>query len=156
MATTVSVELGYEFEVKASAKDVFDLLSDVPLSASHYPKVDKLVDLGQGSYRWEMEKIGVGSFFLQTVYTSHYIPNRAKGTVTWAPVKDGGNAEVSGSWVITDNKESTKVELRVQAELSLPVPAMMKMLVQPMVESEFETMTEKYIDNLVKRFGGEA
>lgn len=156
MTTTVSVELGYAFEVKASAKDVFDVLSNVPLSASHYPKVDKLVDLGKGSYRWEMEKIGVGSYFLQTIYTSNYVPNRAKGTVEWTPVQDGGNADVSGSWVITDNKKSTKIELRVEAELSLPVPPMMKMLVQPLVTSEFETLTEKYIDNLVKRFGGEA
>jgi ribosome-associated toxin RatA of RatAB toxin-antitoxin module len=103
-----------------------------------------------------MEKIGVGSFFLQTIYTSHYVSNRAKGTVAWTPVQDGGNANVSGSWTIADNKKSTKIELRIEAELSLPVPAMMKALVQPMVTSEFETLTEKYIDNLVKRFGGEA
>ena len=35
------------------------LLADVPTSASFYPQVDKLVDLGGGSYRWEMEKIGL-------------------------------------------------------------------------------------------------
>ena len=46
MAITVTVELGYEFDVKASAKEVFDVLADVPLSASHYPKVEQLIDLG--------------------------------------------------------------------------------------------------------------
>ena len=31
----------------------------------------------------------------------------------------------------------------------------MKMVIAPVVESEFEKMVEKYIDNLTKRFGGE-
>ena len=58
MAITVDIDLGYEFAVKASASDVFDVLSDVPTSVSHFPKVDKLTDLGDCVYQWEMEKVG--------------------------------------------------------------------------------------------------
>jgi hypothetical protein len=32
----------------------------------------------------------------------------------------------------------------------------MKMVVAPVVQGEFEGLVEKYIDNLIKRFGGEA
>ncbi len=156
MAVTVNVELGYEFDVKASAKEVFDVLSDVPTSASFYPKVDKLVDLGDGAYRWEMEKIGVASVNLQTIYASKYVANKAKGTVVWTPVKGEGNALVSGSWKITDNKKSTKLVLTIEGAVTLPLPGLMKMVVAPVVEAEFEKMTEQYIDNLTKRFGGEA
>lgn len=155
MAVTVNVELGYEFDVKASAKEVFDVLSDVPTSASFYPKVDKLVDLGDGAYRWEMEKIGVASVNLQTIYASRYVANKAKGTVVWTPVKGEGNALVSGSWKITDNKKSTKLVLTIEGAVTLPLPGLMKMVVTPVVEAEFEKMTEQYIDNLTKRFGGE-
>ena len=35
------------------------------------------------------------------------------------------------------------------------VPALMKMLVQPVVESEFEKLVDKYVTNLIKQFGGE-
>ena len=156
MAVTVKVELGYEFEVKASAKDVFDVLSDVPTSASFYPKVDKLVDLGDGAYRWEMEKIGLAQVNLQTVYASKYVSNKAKGTVVWTPVKGEGNALVSGSWKITDNKKSTKLVLTIEGELTIPLPGLMKMIIAPVVEAEFEKLTEQYIANLTKRFGGEA
>ena len=48
MTVNVTIDLGYEFDVKASAKDVFAVLSDVPTSASHFPKVHQLVDLGDG------------------------------------------------------------------------------------------------------------
>src|SRR3990167_1794373 len=130
MSVTVSIELGFEFDVKAPAKEVFAVLADVPESASHYPKVEQLVDLGDGAYRWEMEKIGVGAIHLQTVYASKYVANKAKGTVVWTPVKGEGNALVSGSWKIKEKKKSTNVVLQVQAELSLPLPALMKMVVE--------------------------
>lgn len=155
MSLTIPVELGYEFDVKASAKEVYGVLADVPTSASFYPKVDKLVDLGHGAYRWEMEKIGLAHIHLQTVYASKYVGNAAKGTVVWTPVPDQGNALVSGNWKITARKKSTHVVLKVSAELSVPLPALMKVVVEPLVEAEFEKLTEQYIDNLIQRFGGE-
>ena len=156
MSTTVTVEIGYAFDVKASAKDVFAVLSDVPVSASHYPQVDKLVDLGGGVHRWEMQKFGAGQFTLQAVYASKYVSNKAKGTVVWTPVKGEGNAQVSDNWKITSNKTSTNVVLQVQVSVDLPIPPVMKMVAQPLLEAEFERLTEIYIDNLIKRFGGEA
>jgi carbon monoxide dehydrogenase subunit G len=156
MAITVNINLGYEFDVKAKASEVFEVLSDVPTSASHFPKVDKLTDLGDGVYRWEMEKIGIASISLQTIYASKYKSNKAKGTVSWTPVKGEGNALVSGSWAITDNKKSTNIVLELQGELTLPLPGLMKMVAGPVAEAEFEKMVEQYIENLTKRFGGEA
>lgn len=156
MTITVSIDLGYEFEVKAPFAEVFDVLSNVPDSASHFPKVDQLIDLGDGAYRWEMAKIGVASIHLQTIYASKYVANRAKGTVVWTPVQGQGNALVSGSWKIKDHKKSTHITLQVQGELTLALPGLMKVVVAPVVESEFEKMTEQYIANLAARFGGEA
>lgn len=155
MTVNVSIELGYEFAVKAPASEVFEVLSDVPLSASHFPKVDQLVDLGAGGYRWEMEKIGVAQIKLQTIYACKYTSSKAKGTVVWTPIKGEGNALVSGSWKITDKKKSTHLVLTINGDLTIPLPGLMKMVVAPIVEGEFEKIVEKYIDNLTKRFGGE-
>lgn len=156
MTVNVHIDLGYEFSVKAAAGTVFDLLSDVPASASHFPKVDKLVDLGNNTYRWEMEKIGLAQVNLQTVYASKYTSNKTKGTVVWTPVKAEGNALVSGNWKITDKKKATHLVLKIEGDLTLPLPGLMKMVIAPVVEAEFEKMVEKYIDNLTKHFGGEA
>lgn len=155
MSIDVSIDLGYEFDVKAPAKDVFDVLSDVPTSVSHFPKVDKLVDLGDGVYRWEMEKVGTAQVNIQTIYASKYVSNRAKGTVVWTPVKGEGNALVGGSWNITDNKKSTHVVLKIDGQVTVALPSLMKMVVAPVVEGEFEKLVDKYIANLIKRFGGE-
>jgi carbon monoxide dehydrogenase subunit G len=155
MTVTVNIDLGYEFTVKAAFKDVFDVLSDVPTSVGFFPKVHQLVDLGGGVYRWEMEKVGTAQINIQTVYACKYVSDRKKGTVVWTPVKGEGNALVGGSWKISEAKPGTAVALKIAGEVNVPLPGLMKMVVAPVVEGEFEKLVEKYIDNLVKRFGGE-
>ncbi len=155
MTVSVAIDLGYEFTVKASFKEVFDLVSDVPTSASHFPKVDKLTDLGGGVYRWEMKKVGTAQVNIQTVYASKYVSDRKKGSVIWTPVKGVGNAQVSGSWKLTDQKTSTNCVLKITGTVETPLPGLMKMVVVPVVQGEFEKLVEKYVDNLIKRFGGE-
>lgn len=155
MAITVPISMGYELEVKAPAAEVFQVLSDVPTSVSFFPKVDKLTDLGDGVYQWEMEKVGTAQVNIQTVYASKYSSSKAKGTVTWKPVPGIGNALVGGSWKIADKKKSTHIELKIDGQINVPLPGLMKMVVAPVVEGEFEKLVEKYLANLAKRFGGE-
>ena len=131
------------------------MLSNVPESVSHFPKVEQLTDLGGGVYQWEMEKVGTAQVNIQTVYASKYVSDQARGTVKWTPVKGIGNAQVGGSWKIVDNKKSTGLTLAIQGEIEVPLPGLMKMVVAPVVEGEFEKLVEKYIANLIKRFGGE-
>lgn len=156
MAITVNIELEYSFNVKANAAEAFALLADLPACAVHYPKVDQLVDLGGGAYRWEMEKIGVGSANIQTIYASKYVSDKAKGTVVWTPVKEEGNALVSGNWKITAGKKSTHLRMQVEGTLTVPLPSLMKMVVGPVVKAAFEKLTDDYIANLTKQLGGAA
>ena len=156
MTVTVDIDLGYEFIVKAAFKDVFDVLGNVPVSASFFPKVDRLVDLGKSAYRWELARLGVAGASLQAVYASQYTNDRAKGSVVWVPVKGQGNALISGSWKVTRGKKSTALEFKVWGSVDVPVPGLMTMVVAPVVRNEFETLVEKYIDNLINHFGGEA
>ena len=156
MSFNVTIDLGYTFNVKAGVSEVFDVLSDVPTSASYFPQVDRLVDLGTNTYRWEMAKIGIAQINLQTIYASKYISDRDKGSVAWTPVKDGGNAQVSGHWKISEHQGATHVILKVKGELEIPLPSLMRLIVAPLVESAFEKLTDQYIDNLIQRFGGEA
>jgi hypothetical protein len=93
---------------------------------------------------------------IQTVYASKYVSDRKKGTVVWTPVPGVGNALVGGSWKISDQKKSTALQFKVSGTVNVALPGLMKMVVVPVVQGEFEKLVEKYIDNLIKRFGGEA
>jgi uncharacterized phage protein gp47/JayE len=103
-----------------------------------------------------MAKVGTAQVNIQTVYASKYVSDRKKGSVVWTPVKGEGNALVGGSWKIADLGKTTGLELKIKGTVEVPLPGLMKMVVVPVVKGEFEKLVEKYIDNLIKRFGGEA
>ncbi len=155
MTVSVDIDLGYEFSVKAPFAEVFAVLADVPESVGHFPMVDKLVDLGRGVYRWEMRRVGTPQVGIQSVYACKYVSDSKKGTVVWTPVKGVGNAQVSGSWTITRKKGRTQLVLRTQGTVDVAMPSMMRLVVVPVVEGEFEKLVEAYIDNLIETFGGE-
>ena len=153
MAITIAIEISRDFDLAGSIDEVFDLLADVPRSASHFPKIDKLVDLGDNAYRWEMEKIGVDKHALQTVYACQYFSDRDKGRIWWEPVKGEGNGVVTGRWQLEpDGDGNTRVSFHTQAELSLPLPGLLKLAISPVVKHEFNSMVDTYTRNLQKAF----
>lgn len=153
MAITVSIELNREIDIPGSYDEVFDLLADVPRSASYFPKVDELVDLGDNVYRWEMAKIGVDKYTIQTVYASKYKADRDSGKITWEPVKGEGNGVVKGSWQLKKKDENTtQAEFHTEAELTVPLPGLLKMAVSPVIKREFNGLVDTYMANLKKAF----
>ena len=58
MAVNVNVSISKSFEVACSAKKAFDQLVDVASTTKLFPKLDKIVQLGNDVWRWEMAKIG--------------------------------------------------------------------------------------------------
>lgn len=154
MSVTVPFEVHHEFEVKAGLAEVFELLADVPASASHFPKVEKLVPLGGNAFRWELQKVGTAQVHIQTIYGATYVADRRKHRISWTPVPGVGNAQISGSWVLSDKKPGTHVVLQVQGEITVALPALMRMVVVPVVSGENEKLIRTYIANLTAQFGG--
>jgi carbon monoxide dehydrogenase subunit G len=155
LAVHVPFDLQYEFEVRAPLAEVFGVLADVPVSASHFPKLHRLVDLGGNAFRWELERVGTEQIHLQTVYASKYRADRRSGTVVWTPVDGVGNARVGGSWAIRASGAGTRLVLKLDGEVVVPLPALLAPVVRPLILGENEKLVEKYIDNLIRRFGGE-
>jgi len=152
MPFTVENEVKRKFEVACPADTVFEVLSDVPESASHFPKTT-LHDMGDGKYRWEFDKIGVGKYSLQTIYACKYVSDEDKGTVKWTPVKGEGNAQVRGQWTIKELKDgNTRITLNTKAVLEIPLAKLLKPALAPIVIREFDGLIDKYIDNLVETF----
>ncbi|MBE02558.1 SRPBCC family protein [Marinobacter lutaoensis] len=153
MAITVSIELNRDIELPAGYDEVFELLADVPRSASHFPKVDKLTDLGDNCYRWEMEKVGVDKHAIQSVYACRYVANKDAGRITWEPIPGEGNGVVRGSWTLTAKGDAvTAVRFQTSAELTVPLPSLLKLAISPVIKHEFNSLVDTYMSNLKKAF----
>jgi hypothetical protein len=44
---------------------------------------------------------------------------------------------------------------RARGTIGVAMPTLMRAIVVPVVEAEFEKLVEEYIDNLIETFGGE-
>ncbi|HNR30209.1 MAG TPA: SRPBCC family protein [Candidatus Hydrogenedentes bacterium] len=157
MAFLVDFEIERTFEAACPRDRVFDVLADVPRSVSHFPKVDQLVEIGEGKYRWEMEKIGLDRYHIQTIYACKYVSDREKGTVKWTPVKGEGNAEVSGKWTLKAlDEKNTRITLQTKGAMTVPLPSLVKLVLAPIVRAEFTRLVDQYLKNLVVTFEKEA
>jgi carbon monoxide dehydrogenase subunit G len=153
VAITIAIDLNRDIEIPGGYDAVFDLLADVPKSASYFPKLDKLEDLGNNTYRWEMEKIGVDKYTIQSIYACKYNADKENGKITWEPVKGEGNGVVRGSWTLQrKGDKATRAVFTTNAELTLSLPSLLKLAVSPVVKHEFNGLVDTYMTNLKKAF----
>jgi len=148
MAVKVSINVERSFVVSADIDTVFALLSDVPASAAHFPKVQALSELADKVYLWEMKKVNLGVHSVQTAYACEYTSDNDAYTIIWTPIKGEGNALVSGQWSLTEEPSGTHISFTTKADLNLPFPGLLKMAIAPAVKFEFTGMVDTYIRNL--------
>lgn len=148
MTIKVSIDLDREFTVNADIDAVFALLSDVEGSAGYFPKVESLEDLGDNTFRWTMEKVGLGDHAIQSIYACNYVSDESAGTVKWTPIKGEGNGVVAGGWTFTSVDGGTQVAFETKADLTLPLPGLLKLAISPVVKHEFASMVDTYMERI--------
>lgn len=153
MTVKVTIDVKRKFNANADINTVFALLSDVPASVSHFPNVQELIDLGDNTFRWEMEEVSSGGYSVKTIYASQYAVDSEAKTIVWTPIKGEGNGVVSGKWDLTESDSGTQVSFSTKAELTLPFPRLLKVVTSPIVKSEFTGMVDTYMSNLKKLWG---
>jgi len=150
----VPIESKKRFHTAAPIDTVFGVLSDVPRSVSHYPDVQALVDLGGGSYRWELRELGAAGIRHQVSYGCHYVSDAEAGTVVWTPLDGVGNGRISGRWRLTADEAGTWVDFHNTGTLTIPIPRLMRSVGVPFVQSAFGKQIETYLANLNRTFEG--
>ncbi|GAA3974485.1 hypothetical protein [Allohahella marinimesophila] len=157
MAVSITTEIKRNFVIEAPLDNVFEVLADVPTSASYFPKLEQLTDLGDNCYRWALKRIGVDKHSLQTVYACRYISDRAAGTVRWEPIEEPAsgddNSIVKGQWTLeaerdVQGNEVTRCHFSNTGTVTLPLPGIMKLAASPLVKHEFNTLIDDYTENL--------
>lgn len=148
MTVKITVDLNRKFTADADIDSIFSLLSDIPASAEHFPNVHALTALADNAFRWEMEEVSSGGYSVQTSYACQYTFDSDAKTIEWTPIKGEGNSIVSGKLELTELATGTHILLTTTAELTLPFPRLLKIVISSMVKLEFNGMIDTYVRNL--------
>ncbi|HHE07416.1 MAG TPA: SRPBCC family protein [Chlorobaculum parvum] len=153
MPFTVTIDVSKQFEISASPGKVFELLADVPRSASYFPDVETLEPLGGNAFRWIMEKIAISDHTLQQIiYACVYHSDYASLSVDWMPVEGEGNARVEGRWWLEPAVTGTNVQLYTKGSLEVDFPGFLQFFLSPLIELVFVQKIDRYISNLQAAF----
>ncbi len=143
----VTVKIRRTLRVNWSPEQAFEMVADVPRSASHFPGLERLEDKGDGIYRWHLASFKVGKFTFPVSYAARYIPDPDAGTVTWSTDAGSKNTRADGQWVVTPDGDGTRLEFQNRLVVVLPVPRMIARMANKIARD----MTEKQIGAYLKR-----
>lgn len=149
MAFDVKINIKKKFSVSKNIDSVYNLLSDVPASTSHFPDLDQLIEEQANTYRWEMKKMGLGAISFQTIYACKYISDSDAKSIKWTTQKTADqNAIVSGEWILEETGNGCDITLLTDALMTIPLPSLAGIGIKPVVKVEFENLINLYIKNL--------
>ncbi len=151
----IDIGIEHAFIVPVNRSSTWAFLIDTPKTVGHYPKLDKLVELGNNCWQWELQELGGKGFSHQIVYAVEYHFDEAAGSIIWEPIADRGNSVIRGAFQLTDHAEGTHVVLSTSGQLDVPVPGLLKAMAKPYVKGEFTSQIETFAANLRKAIGNE-
>jgi len=128
----------------------FRLLSDIPFTATCFPKVEELIDLGNNTYQWDLEPQGPPPYSVQTIYACRYRYN-TPDKISWEPIPEIGNAFFGGSWTLSPLHNRCKAQFILNGEMDFPIPEFAEIMAKPLIRSLFNTLLNDFLDALQQR-----
>ncbi|MEE2750277.1 MAG: SRPBCC family protein [Myxococcota bacterium] len=150
----IEVPIRRTLEVGWSPQDAFELVADVPRSASHFPGLKKLEDLGDGVFRWHLSSFKVGRFDFPVQYAARYVSDASAQTVTWSTMGSMDNTRSDGEWLVVPHGNGSRLEFTNRLIVSLPVPRLMMRAARRMAREMTERQLGSYLDRMARKMDG--
>jgi len=151
----VEVNIRRTLKVSWPPDRAFELVADVPRSASHFPGLEKLEDLGDGVYRWHLSSFKVGKIKFPVSYSARYVSNPDNSTVTWSTQAGSKNTRADGEWQVHPDGEGTRLEFRNRLVVVLPVPRLMMRMANKVARDMTEKQIGAYLGRISRAMEGQ-
>jgi len=161
VAFNVQIDVDKTLIFKAPADVVFAQLANVPDTAGLFPKLASIEQLEEKTYQWKIKEIGQGGYSFSAIYSNLYKMDETGGVISWVSVESDAtkaskeNTTIDGSWVIKESDGVSSVRFQSKIVVQLPFSKMVKMIVKPFVQLEFDRLVERYLDNIQNHFVSE-
>ncbi len=150
----VQVDLRYTLRVGWDADQALALVADVPKSASHFPGLERLDELGDGVYRWNMKTFQVSKFRHQVCYAAKYVSEPSARTVVWTTVGSDNNTVANGQWRVVPEGSGARLDFENRLTVMLPVPRLAARVVKNLVPKMTDRETRIYLERIAATMDG--
>ncbi len=119
-----------------------------------FPKLAKLIPIGEQTYLWELEPIGFKPAGISHVvrYATKFSVDLDGGVVEWSPIADEGNSLIRGRWVTVDGGDHIDIKLSISGTIGgIRAPLPFRLAVPPFVRSVFADLVEGFLANLAEK-----
>jgi carbon monoxide dehydrogenase subunit G len=154
MAIDIKADFQRTFEVSQTPAEAYVLLSNVPASVAHFPKLQSLTARDDNIYEWLLEGETVRSKSFAAEYACQYHCDPDKKTVVWSAIPGFGNSKVTGHWKLTSKGTGTQVDFQNSFHMILDVPRLFKAIAVPIIKRLNGQLIEKYMKNISKTLNG--
>lgn len=148
MALTLEIPYKKELTSSRSVAELSPLLKDPKdLIEKNFTGLESLTPLSNSTYTWTFQNLSYGGFDLKIRFNTQFIsgPN----TFEIKPVDITGH-RLSSLWKITQQGKGALIHFNMKIILELPVPTLMKGMVQPLAEKELTKLLDQFTENIGK------
>ena len=150
----VAVSIRHTLSVGWDADQALELVADVPKSAAHFPGLERLDDLGDGVYRWNMKPFQVSKFRHQVCYSAKYVSDPTSRTVVWTTVGQDNNTIANGKWTVVPEGTGARLEFENRLIVRLPIPRLASRVVKGIVPKMTDKETRIYLERISATMDG--
>lgn len=154
MATIIPVKIDRYFDVAASPEEMFELITNVRRSASHFPDIQELVQLDDQTWRWEMQPVSYAGVAMQPKYVLRYSWDADRLHMRWDPVpQDDHFVVVEGHWQLQPRGTGTNAYFLLDMQFDLPVPQMIAGMAKQLLTAELGKGVDQYVAAMTRTLG---
>ena len=129
--------------------ELIEILSDMPATLSHFPKLQPITELAENRYRWDLDAIGAAGVEHEVSFATDFETDVDAGEIRFTAVQGEGNATISGVFRAEENGDSTQLVLEVGGTLrDIKVPMLLRGPAKPFIKGMFEKLVDRFVERV--------
>ncbi len=143
-----SVDLKRDAKIRGNVTELFAMLSDLPATMSHFPKLRSFTDQGQGEWLWDIEPIHIAGMTYELQVVTRFDIDPDKRVVTLMPVTNKGNAQIGGHFCALQKGDHASLHLDIAGSIEVDVPLLLRAAAKPFIRGYFARLVDRFIERI--------
>lgn len=152
MAFNVAITCHSSFLSPYPLEKTMALLADYENSiGTNFKGLETFKSLGADVYEWVFKKLSYGGYDLQIRFKTK-LEQQGADLIQIIPIATDSKASLSGYWKMAPNSQGTQVNFNAKLIGELPLPGLMKPMIEPIAQREVQKIFDQYIIHVSDSF----